>query len=129
MVGKLNETVLAAIGVILGSFLTAIFTDEFNALIFRIGVITYAGYVFFFPLLYSMINRWQSYQTTVDQFMTQQQSYIKLLSEAVIQEMIKTNKYDRYTRRYRLWFFISVGVYLGLILLLGLAAIIVPNLF
>ncbi|HWQ45313.1 MAG TPA: hypothetical protein VN376_00520 [Longilinea sp.] len=129
LVGKLNETVLAAIGVILGSFLTAIFTDEFNALIFRIGVITYAGYVFFFPLLYSMINRWQSYQTTVDQFMTQQQSYIKLLSEAVIQEMIKTNKYDRYTRRYRLWFFISVGVYLGLILLLGLAAIIVPNLF
>jgi len=129
LVGKLNETVLAAIGVILGSFLTAIFTDEFHALIFRIGVLTYAGYVLFFPLLYSMINRWQTYQTTVDQFSTQKESYIKLLSEAVIQEMIKTNKYDQYTRRFRRWFIISGGIYLGLILLLVLASVIVPNLF
>jgi hypothetical protein len=129
LVGKLNETVLAAIGVILGSFLTAIFAEEFNAIIFRIGVLTYAGYVLFFPLLYSMINRWQTYQTTVDQFSTQRDSYVKLLSEAVIQEMVKTNKYDMYTHRFRQWFFISVGVYLGLILLLALAAVMVPNLF
>lgn len=129
LVGKINETVLAAIGVILGSFLTAIFAEEFNAVIFRIGVVTYAAYVFFFPLLYSMINRWQTYQTTMDQFAAQQDSYVKLLSEAVIQEMIDKNKYALYLRRFRLWFFLSVGVYVLLIFLLALASVYVPSLF
>jgi len=49
LVKALRETMLAAIGVLVGTFIAAAFKDPFNATLFRIGVLSYAGYVLLFP--------------------------------------------------------------------------------
>jgi hypothetical protein len=49
LVKALAETILAAVAVLIGSFIAAAFKEPFNATLFRIGVRTYAVYVLLFP--------------------------------------------------------------------------------
>src|SRR5205807_5415091 len=47
---RLTETSLAAVAALIGSFIAATFKEPFQGDLFRIGMLTYAGYVVVFPL-------------------------------------------------------------------------------
>lgn len=49
LVKSLGEAVLAAVAVLVGSFIAAAFRDPFNATLFRFSLRTYAAYVVIFP--------------------------------------------------------------------------------
>lgn len=50
-----TETILAAVAVLVGLFIAAAFKEPFNAILFRIGVRTYAAYVLLFPGLLGLL--------------------------------------------------------------------------
>lgn len=55
LVKSLSDAILAAVAVVIGSFIAATFNEPFDATLFRIGVLTYAAYVLLFPGLLGLI--------------------------------------------------------------------------
>jgi len=54
MLKSLSDTMFTAIGIVLASFIGALFKDKFDPNIFRIGLVTYGFYVLIFPLIYNI---------------------------------------------------------------------------
>jgi len=88
MIKNLSDTMLAAIGVALASFIAALFKDGFNPTVFRIGILTYALYVFIFPLIYSMTYQNQHFKTLLRNFKRRQQRFEMILDPAKVDEIV-----------------------------------------
>jgi hypothetical protein len=123
---SLSETLIAAIAVVIGSFIASLFKDTFNPFIFHVGLIAYAVYVLGVPLLYNMILRWKEYQS----YQAQRDARIKRLRESLpdtkIQEIWDSWKIDTISTRFKWVFWITVVIYIVVIILLLLAAWLVP---
>lgn len=77
----LSESILAAVAVLVGTFIAATFDQPFNEDLFRIGMFAYAGYVLIFPGLLGVISsagRFRSARADFDHRMT---SYRRLLGD------------------------------------------------
>lgn len=128
LVKGVSETMLAAVGVTLASFVAALFKDEFNATVFRIGLLAYAGYVFFFPLLYNMLNQFGRYRTLEQNFRYRRQRFERRLFPKRVEKIIGEEVKDSRHRFWR-WFWATVVVYVLVIAGASIAAFIVPPLF
>jgi hypothetical protein len=126
MSSKLTETVLAAVGVLLGSFIAALFQGEFNASVFRIGLFTYALYVLCFPLLFNMRNQWENFNITKREFELRVGKFLKRLPDGRAEKIMDESTVNENAMRFERWFKYSVMVYLALIAFTLIAAFLVP---
>ena len=128
VVKGLTDTVLAAVGVVLGSFVAALFKEPFNAAVFRIGMSTYAVYVLLFPLIYNMVNKWGNYRTGEIEFNSRISRLKHYLPGDIVDSIVEDSQVDEKSHAYKVWFSISAGIYLLLVILAIVAAIMVPKL-
>jgi hypothetical protein len=127
IIASLTETLLAAIAVVLASFIASLFQDRFNPIVFQIGVITYAIYVFFFPLIYNMRHRYESIDILDKEFKTQKGWFEKRLPPDRVKSIIDESQTSQNKGRFNRWFWWTVVIYILLSALLVLAAFTVPG--
>lgn len=125
MIDNLSKTMLAAIATVLGSFIGAVFKDEFNSLIFIIGMSVYAAYVLLYPLCYNMVNTWGRYQSLKRGFEERRQRFEVHLYANKVNKIIG-RRVDGSRKRFIKWFLLTAVSYVIVIVLAILAAIFVP---
>jgi hypothetical protein len=123
----LTDNALAAVGVIVGSFIAALFGDKFNPQIFRFGVGLYAVYLLVFPGLIGLTHTWQRYGTAKDSFDKRKNDFCKRLSRRNVEDIIGTTV-GTLQNRFKVWFNVTVAVYFIVIGLLAFAIWAAPAL-
>jgi hypothetical protein len=127
MVKSLSDTMLGAVGVVLASFLAALLQTPFNEDVLRAGLLTYAVYVMAFPLLYNMSNQWGRHEALERDFAFRRSRYEqRLLPERVRQIIGEEVTLSR--KRFRRWFWLTVGLYLLVVLAAVAVAFLAPEL-
>jgi hypothetical protein len=109
----LSDSALAAVGVIVASFLAAIFKERFDPLVYRLGVTAYAVYVVVFPGLLGVTASAQRFRALTQSFDERLQSFSHRLAPDQLQQVVG-NGLTRATRRYWAWLVVAVVVYLAL---------------
>lgn len=126
IVRGLNENMLAAVLALIGSFIAALFSDKFNPLIFRIGLLVYAGYIFLFPLTFNMANQWGQYKAIESDFSARRKRFEDRFYpdkvELIIGDQIKKN-----VARFKRWFVNTILTYLIVTFIAIAVAIILPE--
>ena len=120
MINDLTKNMLAAVGVVVGSFIGSLFKDKFNPVIFFIGMLVYAVYVLVFPLAFGMSNRREEYQALKDEFKDRRERFEALLYEGRVKEIVGDRIHDS-QERFERWFSRVKGAYILLIALAILA--------
>lgn len=126
LVKSLTDTILAAVAVLLASFIAAAFKDPFDATLFRIGLITYAGYVLIFPGALGLFAARGHAKQVDDSFDAQRAKFDEALfpdKVAAIVEHRPRKARDRYNR----WWWCVAGIYLAVVLSAVLASWLVPG--
>lgn len=126
MIKSLSDTMLAAMGVLIGSFIAALFRNKFDPSIFAIGMGVYALYVFIFPLCYNMKHQWEQYQTLRDNFKMRQIRFEEQLYQDKVIKIIGTQITDS-QGRFKRWFYATLLAYIIVILLAIAAILLVPE--
>jgi hypothetical protein len=122
----LSDTLLAAVAVLIGSAIAAAFNKPFNAALFRVGVLAYAGYVLIFPGLYGLGSQVGQFLEIAKSFDHERRRFDTLLSPEKTRQIVE-DRVTRAKRRYWRWFYFTV---LGYAIAIGLAiaaAMIVPS--
>lgn len=128
MIKSVSDTMLAAIAALLGSFIAAGFgQNQFDETVFSVGMVVYALYVLAFPLAYNMSNQWTRYRALEESVGANRDRFIGQLGEERVDELVE-GRLARSQRRFRLWFAVTVGVYLVAIALGLAASAVVPDL-
>lgn len=128
LVKGVSETMLAAVGVTLASFVAALFGDNFDVMVFRIGVWAYVTYVFFFPLLYSLSNQLGRYRALERQFRYRRRRFDQRLHAEWVDEIVG-DEVDASRRRFWFWFRVTVTVYFLVLAAAVVAAFEIPARF
>jgi hypothetical protein len=126
MIKSLSDTMLAAVGVLIGSFIAALFKDKFDPNIFAIGMGVYALYVLIFPLFYNMKHQWEQYQVLCDSFKERQIRFEERLYPEKVSEIVGAQITDS-QGRFKRWFYATFVAYIIVILLAIVAALLVPE--
>ena len=126
MIKNLSDTMLAAVGVLIGSFIAAFFRNQFDPSIFAIGIGVYALYVAIFPLCYNMIHQWEQYQALCENFKERQKRFEQRLYPAKVGEIVGTQITDS-KYRFECWFYATIVAYIMVILLAIVAVLLVPE--
>jgi hypothetical protein len=121
-----TDNMLAAVGVVVGSFIAAVVKDKFNPLIFQLGLIVYASYLFFFPGLIGLMSTWQRYRDSRDAFNKRKEEFGKRLFPDEVDKIVGTTVEKR-EQWFKKWFAVSAMIYLVVIILLVMAALSVPG--
>ncbi|AFY97197.1 hypothetical protein [Chamaesiphon minutus] len=124
---NLSDTMLAAVGVTLASFIAALFKDGFNPTVFRIGIIAYALYVLIFPLIYNMTYQEKYFKRLIRNFHRRQERFSMILDPAKVSEIVG-EQLNESKHQFDRWFKIAKYTYILVILLALLAAFIIPDL-
>ena len=122
----LNETMLAAVGVFIASFIAALFTTTFNPVVFRIGLLVYAGYILIFPMIIYMLQQRDQFKVYKDDFELRRKRFEDRLYKENVDQIIG-KQIDRSTTRFNKAVRYTVITYLLVIFLLIAAAIIFPE--
>jgi len=126
-VKTLTDSMLAAVGVVVGTFVAAAFKDQFNADIFRIGLLAYTAYLIVFPGVVGLISTWDRFASVRSGFCKQKADYTKRLSTDQVNTICGTMVEDRASKFIR-WFATTIAVYTAVVVLLILGAVFVPGL-
>jgi hypothetical protein len=128
-VGALAATVIAnmlgAVGVILGSFLAAIFKSPFEAYAFRFGTIVYVIYLLVFPMGVGLTATWQRFRKSRETFDARKRSFAQRLREEPVRKITETIL-GRSESWFRKWYFASVAMYMIVVAVLIAAIVLVP---
>lgn len=103
MIKSLSETMLAAVAVLLGSFVGALLKDDFDARILVIGAALYLFYLVAFPLSYNMGQRKDTYQALAAQFEARRQVFYRRLYREKVDQIVGDHV-DRIRERFEYWF-------------------------
>ncbi len=127
VIKSLSDSVLAAVGVIIGSFIGALFKDSFNAVIFRLGLLLYAMYVFIFPACVGLLAAWQRFNSVVTNFNKRKTEFAKRLFPEKVDAIVGTTVDDA-ARYFKRWFISVIIAYAIVIAFLLTAATVIPSL-
>lgn len=119
LIKGLSDTMLAAVGVLLSGFIATLFKYDLRAEILGFAVTLYALYVFAFPLIYNMTEKWQSYRALIRLFDARRLRFEKVLPPARVSDIVD-DPVRRGRGRFRRWFVAVVATYLTVLLLLWL---------
>jgi hypothetical protein len=114
MIKSLSGTVLAALGVLIGSVIAAAFKGDFNATVFSLGILTYVAYVAIFPGAYNMIHHVLRFRTLCDRFSSCRRRFERVLASEVVEEVV-VNRVAKAEKRFWWWFGVTVFAYLVVI--------------
>lgn len=123
---SLSDTLLAAVAVLIGSAIAAAFKAPFNAALFRVGVLAYAGYVLIFPGLYGLGSQVGQFLEIDRTFEYQRKRFNTLLNPEKTNEIID-NRVRRAKTRYWRWFGYTIVGYAIAVAAAIVAAIVVPS--
>lgn len=124
---SLTESALAAVGVIVGSFLAAVFKDKVNPDVFRLGLRAYAVYLFVFPGIIGLSSNMLQLREILGGFAKREEAFKQRLDVAEVERIVGESLREG-TCHYWVWFTVSCLAYLLMILLLIYATIWVPHL-
>jgi hypothetical protein len=125
MIKNLSDTMLAAVGVTLASFIAALFKDGFNPTVFRIGILAYALYVFIFPLIYNMSYQNQHFKTLLRNFNRRQQRFGMILDPAKVDEIV-SEQLKESKQQFKHWFRKIIITYVTVVIFAIATAFIIP---
>lgn len=123
---SLSDTLLAAVAALIGSAIAAAFKAPFNAALFRVGVLTYAGYVLIFPGLYGLSSQVGQFLEIGRNFDHERKRFNTLLGTEKTNQIID-NRVTRAKKRYWRWFGFTLAGYAIAIAGAIFAAIVVPS--
>ena len=123
----LTQTILAAVAVLIASFIAAAFHSPFNTALFRIGVLTYAIYVVLFPGAVGLISSASSLRRARCEFDTRIGRFRQTLYTEKVTEIVGTRVCAAQRYYYR-WLGFVVVVYIVVAIAAGIAAAEVPHL-
>lgn len=123
----LTDAILAAVAVLIGSFIAAAFARPFNATLFRIGVLTYAGYVALFPCAVGLAASRSALKAARAQFDARVARFRETLYPEKVDEIVG-RRVDDVQRTYERWWVAAALIYLGVAVLACVAAAFVPRL-
>lgn len=127
MVKSLSDTMLAAVGVALGSFIAALFKDGFNPTIFRIGIIAYGFYVLMFPLMFNMFYQQRYFNILRKNVEGRLNRFKLILDPSKVKKIVSDDYLKELEDRFYGWFKLIGVTYVVVFILALVAAIFVPK--
>lgn len=122
----LIDNMLAAVGVVVGSFIAAIFKSPFEAYVFWFGTGIYVGYLIIFPIGVGLVSAWQRFKDSQKTFLKQEENFGKRLSPGEVTDIVgstvKTSE-----GRFIKWFCATALLYLVVVSLVVFAMVTVPG--
>jgi hypothetical protein len=128
MIASLSGTMLAAVGVLIGSFIAAAFKDKFNTSVFVLGIVAYMVYLALFPGLYNMIHHSIRFRTINEIFEKRKERFSRLLGIDETSRIVGS-QVSRAKSRFRIWFSVTIVALVAVLVLAGFAAYYVPPIF
>ena len=123
---SLTDSALAAAAVIVGSFIAAIFKNEFNANVFRLGVFVYTAYLLIFPCTIGLYSIWQRFALALSAFDKKKSDFgLWLLPEKV--ETITGTIVKSRVGWFKRWFVFTLCAFLMIAVLMIVGAIYIPR--
>jgi hypothetical protein len=123
---SLIDNMLAAVAVIIGSFIAAIFKSPFERYVFWFGTGAYVLYLLVFPIavgLYATLQRFRQSRADFGRSIVQ---FSRGVPKAQVVEIVGTAVFDR-ERWFMRWWGATLGLYLLVVVVLVVAAIVVPG--
>ena len=99
----LIDNMLAAVGIVVVSFLAAVFKDPFNPHVFQVGTTLYALYLLVFSMLFGLVSTWQRYEDSQRAFETRKASLSQRLSVDEVERTVGASVQERETW-FKKWF-------------------------
>lgn len=122
----LTGNMLAAVAVIVGSFLAAIFKSPFEANVFLFGVGIYLAYLTVFPIGIGLVSAWQRFSDSRDVFKKRKEDFSKRLGDKEVEDIVAKTVSDRETW-FKRWFGVTIFLYAVVLILVVVALVTVPN--
>jgi uncharacterized protein (DUF697 family) len=122
----LSDTLLAAVAALIGSAIAAAFKQPFDAALFRVGVLVYAGYVLIFPGLYGLGSQVGQFLEISRNFEHERKRFNTLLGAEKTKQIVD-DRVTRAMKRYWRWFGFTVAGYAIAIAGAIVAAVVVPS--
>jgi hypothetical protein len=122
----LTDNMLAAVAVVVGSFLAAILKTPFQPYVFLFGTLTYLGYLLVFPFLIGMLSGWQRFADSKAAFKERQEDFSRRLTPKEVKDIVGqrvTNK----EARFKTWFDVTVLSYTAILVIMVAAIIWLPR--
>lgn len=125
LVKNLSESILAAVAVLVGSFIAAAFDKPFNEDLFRIAMLAYGVYVLMFPGLLGGISSASRFRSAAADFDHRMISYRRLLGGEVDDAV--DGRVDEARVAYWRWFVVVSVLYVLVMLVALIAADKIPG--
>jgi len=121
IIDSVSNAALGLVGVLIGTFIAALFKEDFNGTIFRAGLLIYAGYVLLFPLAYNMSHQWFKFRAQEALFERNKETFAKQLEESTVRQIVGEEVANT-IRSFKRWFGLTTILYVVMIVLLVTAA-------
>ncbi len=121
---SLVDSALAGVGVVVGTFIAALLKEEFNAPVFRAGILLYAAYLFFFPALLGLTHIWTRFRDERKTFTQRETLFRAHLYEKSVTDLLKP--VTAAETRFWCWLGAAVFIYLAVCSLLVYGAFFGP---
>jgi hypothetical protein len=122
----LTDNMLAAVGVVVGSFIAAIFKSPFETYIFWIGTGVYLAYLIVFPIGVGLVSARQRFKNSQISFQTSENEFIQLLGVDDVKKIVGSTVKNS-EKRFANWFAFTTLTYAVVVLLLLSAIWKIPN--
>jgi hypothetical protein len=126
LVKSLTDNMLAAVGVIVGTFIASVFGSSFNATVFRLGLVLYAVYLLVFPGMIGLAATRRRYRDARAAFDRRRREFEGLIPPDKVNEIVGTVVDDQGGQFYK-WLRLTAIIFGVVILLLLLGAWLVPG--
>jgi hypothetical protein len=118
---------LAAVAILIGSFIAAAFSTPFNAALFRVGVLTYAAYVVLFPGAVGLLASASNFRGARSEFDTRIKRFNEMLFPEKVNDIVGSRVADAQSRYHR-WLGLVAAAYVAVAIAAGVAAAMIPHL-
>lgn len=112
MVDDLVKNVLAAVAVLVGTFVAAAFDDPFNRDLFRVSMLVYVSYLVLFPGLLGIVSNWRRFFGMAADFAARRTSFEKVLEPAEVESIVRL-RIASARREYFAWLTVVSIIYIG----------------
>ena len=109
---QVTNTMLAAVAAVIGSFIGAAFSGNFNTDVFVIGIYAYAGYVVIFPGVLGSTSHGMQYIHARDHYELRRKRFCDILTQQRVNE-IEADRVSKAKRLFVIVFVLSLLAYIG----------------
>lgn len=121
----LIDNMLAAVAVVVGSFIAAIFKSPFQAYVFWVGTGIYAAYLFIFPMGVGLTSTLERFDDSKKSFEKRKEEFKKRLTQEQIEKIVGKTITDR-EEWFSRWFRKTRTLYRVVLLFMIVAMVVVP---